>query len=56
MSSTSLPQEGFRFQLRRRLNLFRQRSDKSSADTSAITARLDLVNRFLQLADEILSN
>ncbi|KPA38773.1 nacht nucleoside triphosphatase [Fusarium langsethiae] len=36
MSSTSLPQEGFRFKLRRRLNLFRQRSDNSSPDTSSI--------------------
>ncbi|CAM1503386.1 Fc.00g081620.m01.CDS01 [Cosmosporella sp. VM-42] len=38
MSSTSLPQEGFRFKLRRRLNLFRQRSDSSGPDASAIAA------------------
>ncbi|RSL83774.1 hypothetical protein CEP51_004283 [Fusarium floridanum] len=41
MSSNS-PHEGFRFKLRRRLDLFRQRSDNSSpeilADDSAITA------------------
>ncbi|KAL6913368.1 hypothetical protein FSST1_011128 [Fusarium sambucinum] len=38
MPSTSPPQEGFRFKLRRRLNPFRQRSDNSSPDASAIAA------------------
>ncbi|GKU06980.1 unnamed protein product [Fusarium langsethiae] len=37
MSPTSLPREGFRLKLRR-LNLFRQRSENSSPETSAIAA------------------
>ncbi|KAG4282239.1 hypothetical protein FPRO04_13360 [Fusarium proliferatum] len=40
MSSTSLPQEGFRLKLRQRLNLFRHRSDNRSLEVSTDTGAI----------------